>query len=133
MKRHLLAILMAFVVFSCIEFPIGKWSDNIHLSIKNASLTAAKDSVTITTKGDSWWIDGITFQDSIFSYYHREDIDIHAANFFIREACFTLERRNKKTLVVTLLENNTGIERNMHIAFQAGNYFDYVNIRQVAN
>ena len=133
MKRIILALLMAIVGFSCIEFPIGKWSDNIHLSIKNANLTAAKDSVIITTKGDWWWIDGITFQDSTYSYYHRDNFDITSANYVITETEFSLERRNKKTLVVTLLENNTGQERNMHIAFQAGNYFDYVTIRQAAD
>ena len=36
------------------------------------------------------------------------------------------------TIFIKLDENKTGIERNMTITFEAGNYFDYVDIKQLA-
>lgn len=128
-------VIGIFILVSCKdkENPIGKWNDNIKLSTKSVELAARADSVTITTEGDWWWIDGILFQDSTYSYYNREDINLEADTYTITEDDFTIERRDKNTLFVRLKENNTGIERTMKIGFEAGDYFDNVNIKQAAN
>lgn len=113
--------------------PIGKWDDIIKLSTKSVELTAQADSVTITTQGDWWWVDEISFQDSTYSYYNREDINLESDAYSITEDAFTVERRDKNTLFVRLKENNTGAERTMSIGLEAGDYFDHVNIQQAAN
>ncbi len=104
----------SFLVTSCswIEGPIGKWHDNIKLSTKYAELSSAEDSIIITTKGDWWWIDGISFEGALFSYYHRYDINLESSSYSIRESHFTLERRNKNTLFVKLNRNSALLIRN---------------------
>jgi len=135
MKKTMILVIGMFILISCKdkENPIGKWDDNIKLSTKSVELTAQADSVTITTQGDWWWIDGISFQDSTYSYYNREDINLESDAYSIKEDAFTVERRDKNTLFVRLKENNTGAERTMNIGLEAGDYFDHVSIKQAAN
>ncbi len=123
-----------FILISCSdkEDPIGKWDDIIKLSTKNVNLTAKIDSVTITTEGDWWWINGIAFEDSTYSYYNRDDINLESDYYSIKEEHFVVERQDKNTLFVKIFENNTGTERQMNISLEAGNYFDYVTIIQSA-
>jgi hypothetical protein len=133
LNKTIILIAGILIMISCSkEDPIGKWEDNIKLSIKNIDLTAGPDSILITTKGNWWWIDCISFKDSIYSYYNREDINLESDFYFIKEDCFLLERRNKNALFVQLTENKTGRVRLMQITLQAGNYFDYVKIKQAA-
>lgn len=135
MKKIMILIASIFILTSCSdkEDPIGIWDDNIKLSTKNVDFDAKTDSVTITTEGDWWWIDAITFEDSTYSYYGREDINLESDSYSIIEEQFLVERRDKNTLFVKINENNTGEERIMNITFEAGNYFDYVNIKQAGN
>lgn len=135
MKKTMIFILGFFILASCSdkEDPIGKWDDIIQLSTKNVDFAAKTDSVTITTEGEWWWIDGITFEDSIYSYYGREDVNLEADSYSIKEENFVVERRDKNTLFVKINENNTGVERKMNISLEAGNYFDRVTIVQSVN
>lgn len=135
MKKIIIVILSIFILISCSdkEVPIGIWGDNIKLSTKNVELTSKTDSVTITTEGDWWWINSISFEDSIFVYYGREDINLESESYSMIEEQFVVERRDKNTLFVKINENNTGKERIMNITFQAGNYFDYVAIKQAGD
>lgn len=130
-------VLIVFLLFisSCSDknAPIGKWDDIIGLSIKNAKLTAATDSVIITTEGDWWWINAIAFEDSTYIYYNRDDINLESDSYLIKEEQFVIERKDKNTLFVKINENNTGIERKMNITLEAGNYFDKVTIVQSAD
>ena len=134
MKKALILIMGVFILYSCSEKEelIGKWDDIIKLSTKNVDLTSKTDSVTITTEGDWWWIDNITFEDSTYSYYDRDDINLESDSYSIKEEEFVVERRDKNTLFVKVTENNSGIERKMNITLEAGNYFDYVTIIQSA-
>lgn len=135
MKKTMILVIGMVILISCKDKlnPIGKWDDNIKLSTKSVELTAQADSVTITTEGDWWWVDGISFQDSTYSYYNREDINLESDAYSIKEDAFTVERRDKNTLFVRLNENNTGTERTMLIGLEAGDYFDHVSIQQAAN
>lgn len=135
MKKLMILVMGVFILTSCSEKedPIGKWDDNIKLSIKSVDFTAKSDSVTITTEGDWWWIDGILFEGSTYSYYNQDDINLESDSYSIKEEHFVVERRNKNTLFVKLNENHTGMEREMNISLQAGNYFDKVIIVQSAN
>lgn len=135
MNKVIILILSVFLISSCSdkEDPIGKWNDNIKLSTKNVEFAAKTDSITITTGGDWWWIDGVSLGDSTYIYYDREDINLESNSYIIKENYFIVERRDKNTLFVKLVENNSGNERLMTIFLQAGDYFDYIHIKQSAN
>jgi len=135
MKNIMILIASILILTSCSdkEDPIGKWDDNINLSTKSVDFEKKTDSVTITTEGNWWWIDAITFEDSTYCYYGREDINLESDSYSIIEEQFLVERRDKNTLFVKINENNTGEERIMNITFEAGNYFDYVKINQAGN
>lgn len=111
----------------------GKWEDNIKLSTKKVEFGVEADSVIITTKGDWWWIDGISLNDSNYVYYNNEDINLESDHYKIVEDDFVVERRDKNTLFVKMNKNLTGNQRVMTIVFEAGDYFDRVNIIQSAD
>ena len=133
----MILIMGVFILFSCSEKEenqlIGKWDDIIKLSAKNVKLTYKTDSVTITTEGDWWWIDDISFEDSTYSYNNRDDINLESDSYSMKEEHFVVERQDKNTLFVKIDQNNSEIERKMNITLEAGNYFDYVTIVQSAN
>jgi hypothetical protein len=112
---------------------IGKWDDIIKLSTKNVEFSAYDDSVAITTKGDWWWINGVSIGDILYNTHNIPDINLESNSYVIRGDGFVVERRNKNTLFVKLSKNNTGTERLMKISLEAGDYFDGVIIKQAAN
>ncbi len=130
MYKSIILFLCIFLVSSCSDPVEGKWDDNIKLSAKNFEFGAKVDSVIITTGGDWWWIDEISIDDSTFSYYNNENVNFKLDSYSIVENSFVIERRDKNTLFIKLEENITGKERVMRIGLQAGNYFDYVTIKQ---
>lgn len=136
-KKVMLLIMVGFIFSSCSNKDekemIGIWDDNIKLSTKHVEITSKIDSVTITTKGDWWWIDAITFKDSTYRCRDKKGLNLESNSYSIIEEHFVVERRDKNTLFVKIDENFTGEKRIMRINFQAGNYFDYVNIIQESN
>jgi hypothetical protein len=135
-KTTAIALLLGiFVVIACSdkEDPIGDWDDNIKLSTKHVDFKFETDSILIATEGACWWVEGISFEDSVFQYYNREDIDLESDSYIISEEDFLVERRNKNTLFIKLEENDTRKIRVIKITLQAGNYFDVVTIKQASN
>jgi len=134
MKQIIILFFGLLILSSCSDKEIdGKWDDNIKLSTNKVELTSKKDSVTITTEGVGWWIDAVYFEDSIYRYYNREDINLESDSYSIIEEQFFIEKRNKNTLFIKLNENNSGKERALNITFESGDYFDYLTINQAAN
>ena len=134
MKKLMIFIFGVILLASCQEDePIGMWDDIIKLSTKSAAFTAQTDSITITTEGNWWWIENITFKDSIYTYYGREDINLESNSYAIIEEDFVVERRDENTLFVKMNENKTSEEQTMRITLEAGDYFDYVTITQAGN
>ncbi len=138
MKTVIVLVISILFIFSCGEKDRpdrldGDWDDNILLSTKNVTFKASMDSVSITTGGDGWWIDAISLDTVVYTYYNREDIDFEADSYSIQENDFLVERRNKKTLFIKLNANTTGKERIMNVSLQAGDYFDSVTVIQAAN
>ena len=127
MKKSLIFILIALLFYGC-----GKWPDNIHLSVKDITFKAEADSAIITTKGTSWWIDNVSINDTAYSYYHVDSINLLGDTYILRDDCFIIEKRNNTTIFVKMDANTTGNERFMTITFEAGDYFDYVHINQLA-
>jgi hypothetical protein len=133
MNKLILLLLSIILISSCNkEEPIGKWDDIIKLSTKNVEFGVKPDSVIITTEGDWWWIDGISLDDSTYSYYNNENVNLESDSYIITETNFVVERRDKHTLFIKLDENITGKERVMIIGLEAGDYFDSVTIKQSA-
>lgn len=135
MNRALILMSIVFFTISCSDKdePDGKWRDNIKLSTKEVNFTSEENSVAITTKGDWWWVAEIVFEDNTYSYYNSEDIDLESDSYSIQEDSFIVERRDKNTLFIKMNKNNTGLERILHITLEAGDYFDYVHIKQEAH
>jgi len=109
----------------------GDWDDNIQLSQKTAQFKAVGDSVIITTKGDWWWVDGVTVVGQ--KYYIFPDVDIEADSYVMADDGFIVERRNKTTLVIKLDANSLNTERVVRVGLEAGDYFDSVTIIQNAS
>lgn len=134
MNKAVVSLLSILLISSCLnKEPLGKWDDNILLSTRNVELSADTDSAIVTTGGNWWWIDGISFNDSIYHYYGSDKVDLESDSYTISEEDFIIERRNKNTLFIKLLKNETGVERLMTISLEAGDYFDYVAVKQAAN
>jgi hypothetical protein len=133
MKKALILIFSTILFYSCnTEDPIGKWDDNIKLSKKKVEFSAQENTVTITTKGSSWWIDNIKLDDT--NIMHQTNLDDPSETpYQVTEESFVLVRPDKTTLHITMSENRTGKERVLIISLQAGNYFDYITIKQSAD
>ena len=129
MKKIIFLFLAATLTICSCDEPIGKWDDNIKLSQKNVELKGTEDSVIITTKGDSWWLNSILFDGS---WFFCDAIGSNGLSYKIQEDDFIIEKRDKNTLFIKLSENETEAVRTMTITLQAGNYFDYINIKQSA-
>ncbi len=126
-------LLVLTSTISCSESdqPIGKWDDNIKLSQKEVQLSVDNDSIVITTEGSWWWIDGIYLNGT--SSFDRNEIDTTAENFVIDEIEYRIERKNATEIYIEMAKNETGIERKLMIALQAGNYFDSITVSQSSN
>jgi hypothetical protein len=121
------AVLMAILCSSCILIFDGKWDDNIKLSDKSVEFGSAADSTIITTQGTTWWIVGISVNDT---NYYGWNINPQSTSYTIREDCVTVSRRDAHTLFLKLEANRTGYHRTVRISLEAGDYFDSVTINQ---
>ncbi|MRX63468.1 hypothetical protein [Maribacter luteus] len=126
-----LLVLTSSISCSESDQPIGKWDDNIKLSQKEVQLCVDNDSIVIITEGSWWWIDGIYLNGS--SSFDRNEIDTTAENFIIDEIEYRIERKNATEIYIEMAKNETGIERKLMIALQAGNYFDSITVSQSSN
>jgi hypothetical protein len=136
MNRITILILSVIILSSCSdeegpEGLAGNSVDIIKLSTKNVEFDATADSVVITTEGNWWWIDDIFFNDSSYSFFD-ENINLESDSYIIIGDNFIVERRDRNALFIKLDENITGKERELIIGLQAGDYFDYVIIKQSA-
>ena len=109
------------------EPPIGKWDDNIVLSQKSATLSSNTNSVTITTKYSWWWLEGISLDNKAIDL---TGINTLSENFLVINTDFKVERKNGKTIIITMNPNTTGSERVLLVGLQGGNYFDSIIVKQ---
>lgn len=125
-------IITVVTLYSCINIiEIGKWDDNIHLSVKAVTFNASGDSVVIKTEGTSWWISSIAVDTTY--YYGFTDVNMQADKYSIKKDCFFVERRNAKTLFVRVDANPLQVKRTINIGLEAGDYYDRLTITQKAN
>ena len=125
-------ITIVIIFYSCSDKKdlMGKWHDNIKLSTKAVEFGANTDSVTITTKGDSWWVTDVTVNNERFNVF--ESINTGSEKYSIKKDCFVVERRDKNTLFIKADENPNNVKRIIKVELEAGDYFDGVTITQAA-
>ena len=109
--------------------PIGKWEDNIKLSQKNATLQPGVDSITITTAGNSWWINNISLDSTMVP--NSFNINTSQPSFVFSTADFVLQRINGISLKIKMNANTGNANRRLLIGMQDGNYFDGIVITQL--
>jgi hypothetical protein len=122
-----LLIIFSLSLSSCIP-EIGKWDDNIKLSVREAEFKASGDSIVITTKGSWWWITDISVDTVNFYGFTGDNPD--AEFYSIKQENVTVERRNKTTLFIKSGENPMKKPRKITVGLEAGDYFDRVIIIQ---
>jgi len=125
-----LVSISVIILCSCSERKDGDWDDIIKLSTKAVGFSASADSVIITTKGGWWWITDVSVNEK--NYYGFANIDLESDTYSIKQDCFVVERRNKNTLFIKVLENPLSIQRRITVGLEAGDYFDRVTITQAA-
>ena len=121
-------ILLIFFFFCSCEFPIGLWSDNIHLSTKSASFKANGDSITIKTGGNCWWFSDVSINNEYVQDTLKEDR--FKDTFKLDLDSFKIERKDKNTLFIKASKNNFKTQRKLLITLEAGDYFGHVTITQ---
>lgn len=105
----------------------GRWDDNIELSQKEVNFNSTADSITITTKGEGWWISDIRLNNELVNL---ESVNTTESVFDIIEPEFVISKKNKKELQVKMTENLKLEQRELIIGVQSGNYFDNIKIIQ---
>ncbi|MFA5330180.1 MAG: hypothetical protein WC384_20465 [Prolixibacteraceae bacterium] len=106
----------------------GDWDDNIKLSTKAVEFSSSRDSVTIKTGGNWWWVSDISVDGTW--YYGFSGIDLESDNYSIKEDCFEVERVDKNTLSIKVEANPNASKRIITVGLQAGDYFDRLTITQ---
>ncbi|MDR1055107.1 MAG: hypothetical protein LBL90_04640 [Prevotellaceae bacterium] len=120
--------LFTFTLFSCNDNndnndnKDGFGPDLIGLSNKSVNFTNEKNSAIVKTKGDWWWFATISYSGIIIPIGGKKDI--------IQEDWFSVEKKDKNTILISVEKNNTGNKRNVQITLEAGNYFDYIMVTQ---
>ena len=129
MKKNIFyisSVILFFFTISCGK-QIGKWDDNIKLSQKTAILNSSKNSITITTKSTGWWLNSITYNNTIVDVRNIKEA---AMNFVVNHADFQVERKDGNKIIITMNENTTNVDRLLSVGLQNGNYFDGLTITQ---
>jgi hypothetical protein len=130
-KSALLLFLGITFLISCTNNTdnqiVGKWADNIVLSQKSAALNSAMNSITITTKYNGWWLDGIGLDNKNTDL---TGINRFSQNFIVTNSDFQVERKNGNTIIITMNQNTTNSERILYVSLQGGDYFDGIKVIQ---
>ena len=121
-------LLIAIILFSCVQKKDGRWDDNIQLSTKTAEFDTRGDSIVITTKGSWWWIVEISLDDS--TKLDFDGINILSDQYKIVSDSYVVERRNSNTLFVSMEANPKKTLRILKVFLEAGDYFDGITITQ---
>ena len=131
MKKSLILSLITLITALLMSYCIrrdGKWNDIIQLSTKTAEFNPIGDSVIIKTKGNWWWINGISLDDSLRLNF--EGVNVLSDQYKIDGDTYVVERRDLNTLFIKLDANPKKTLRTLKIFLEAGDYFDAVIITQ---
>jgi hypothetical protein len=131
MKKNLLLTLfglLSLLLISCDNSNIdGKTGDEIELSQKTATFSSESNSITITTGREGWWLEAISLNNVLVDL---SKVDKLSKNFIVTNSEFQVERKDGKTIIITMSKNTTNAERVLTIGLEAGDYFDGIGITQ---
>lgn len=87
-------LALVFILGSCSDEKKldGYSDDNIKLSTKIVRFDNSKNTATITTKGDGWWINGVSFDGK--DYPRATDIEATSNSYTIEGESFIVEKKN---------------------------------------
>ncbi|MDN4754491.1 BACON domain-containing carbohydrate-binding protein [Porphyromonadaceae bacterium W3.11] len=128
--KTLALITLALMLGACDDNSndlVGKWDDTIKLSEKKVEFNSDKNSKTITTQGDKWWVGDISIEGE--NLHLTPEQGTHKEDFKFSKDYLTVER-DKKSITITMDENKTNAKREVVIILQAGDYFDYIHVTQ---
>jgi len=136
MRKRLLYLFLFLTFISCSKDnsnprPIGQWDDIIKLSQKEATIPSTGGSIEITTQGDWWWPVDARLDNN--PNYDFSAINLLSGNYTFKEDCVQIERKDFKTIIITMDENNTNALRTLLIGLEAGDYFDHIIVKQPSN
>lgn len=127
-KKSLLIPFVVVALVSCESRSIGSWDDNIKLSTKVVNLNSGKDSVTIKTGGDIWWLTSITLDAKVHNDFGN--VNVLSSQYSVKVDYFKFSRADKNTIVVKADANTTAVSRSIVVNLEAGDYFDSIKITQ---
>lgn len=105
----------------------GDWDDNIKLSKKEFNISSSSSTVTVFTENDGWWLNGIRLNNESVDL---TKINLLSKNFIITKSEFQVERKDGKTIIITMNQNTTNADRVLYVSLQNGDYFDGVAVIQ---
>ena len=128
-KIPFLILLGGVALASCNTTPaIGDWQDNIKLSTKVVSFNSGKDSVTIKTGGDFWWLTCISLDGTPHTDFGKTNVQTYP--YSVKQDYFYFTRVDKNTIAIKADANGTTVSRSIVVNLEAGDYFDAIKITQ---
>ncbi|WP_343694086.1 hypothetical protein [Flavobacterium sp.] len=135
MKLKLLMSLLGIMLLSLVSCDNdkisprkeGDWDDNIKLSKKEFNISSSSSTVTVFTENDGWWLNGIRLNNESVDL---TKMNLLSKNFVITKSEFQVERKDGKTIIITMNQNTTNADRVLYVSLQNGDYFDGVAVIQ---
>lgn len=110
------------------EACIGCQDDTIGVSKNLVQFSAESNSITITTKGNSWWFTDIELNGNRIDY---NQVNIASHQFKIEEPEFIIERKSANELFIQMNKNNSKIERKLSIDLMHMNFGTRITVIQL--
>ncbi len=101
--------------------------DPIHISKKSIQFDAELNTITITTKGTTWKLIEISYNNSIIDL---SGINPQATTFKVENPNFIFERKNSKEIFIEMSANYTGNEKKLIAVLQDGDYYGQITVLQ---
>ena len=120
-------LCLAGMLAACTNDEVGFGKDTIKLSEKEVQLPASQSTYIITTQGTFWWINELYLAGNQIDY---SSVDTTRGNFLIDNPEFSIERINSTQINIQLSTNTSGVQRELLIYLQAGNYGDRIKVVQ---
>ncbi len=127
MNKLLIALFCVFSLFLLSCNREDGDCEGVGLSKNEVNFTAASNSVTLTTKSRNWWLSEIFLDGTKIDFTAEET---SSNNYIITKSDFEINRKDEKTIVITMNKNSTNKERVLKLILQNGNCFDGVSVKQ---
>lgn len=130
-KIFYLLPFVALLILSCGDNMNNE--DVIGLSTRSTSFGSDAQSITITTKGDEWWIRSVRLivgKDTSAFDFEKSNINVLSDSYQIKTDNYLIDKKNPKTLSISMEENPSSLDRYLYIGLFQDNYVDNITITQ---